>query len=113
MAKIHAKVQKTAHPLDIKDNEPLPYMDPKLHHYISSERRHPLDIGTFLTEHDGDPAIQVHHHVRNNRESSLTIVAIRAFTRNCKIIYLHGYWARSMMMTNASSLMPNVTQFIF
>ncbi|KAF8501973.1 hypothetical protein JB92DRAFT_2658525, partial [Gautieria morchelliformis] len=65
MRAIHAQVDATSgkpcwcpHPLDATGDEHLPYTDPTLHHHMSSGRRHPMDIGAFLQEHEGDPALK-------------------------------------------------------
>jgi hypothetical protein len=66
--KISATVEKAStpsmargrtHHVAANQSEPLPYTDPKDHHHISREQRHSLDIGTFLQENAGDPAIKV------------------------------------------------------
>lgn len=41
-------------------DEHLPYTDPHIHHHISNSRKDGQDLGTFLQQNEGDPAIQVH-----------------------------------------------------
>lgn len=37
----------------------LPTCDPELHHFISDAHRNPVDIFSFLQEHEGDSAVKV------------------------------------------------------
>ncbi|KAF8460696.1 hypothetical protein JB92DRAFT_3137451 [Gautieria morchelliformis] len=38
-------------------SEPLPYMSPAEHYHISQATRHPLYVGPWVGQHDGDPAL--------------------------------------------------------
>ena len=49
-------------PMDMPDaptEEHIPPIPPRLHHYISEERRHFLNIPSYLSSHLHDPATQV------------------------------------------------------
>jgi hypothetical protein len=62
MRAIHNRVsQSTSMPGQAQPfvEEPLPHTDPRQHHHISEGSNHPIDIGTFLQEHEGDPAVRV------------------------------------------------------
>jgi hypothetical protein len=45
--------------VDFAENESLPYTSPEQHHHMSHSRNFYLNISHFLSENQGDPAINV------------------------------------------------------
>ena len=72
MRQISAKVTKAFGPLPTgsrshhvpdRDNDRLPHTNPKDRYHISSSQTYPLDIGKFLRENKGDPALKVNTEI--------------------------------------------------
>jgi hypothetical protein len=68
MRRISEKVAKTSGPLPtraeshhvpIRDNDKLPYTNPKDRYHIGSTQDYPLPIGKFMCDNEGDPALKV------------------------------------------------------
>jgi hypothetical protein len=61
VAKTSGKLPTRAHSHHVlaSDKEKLPYTDPKECYHISPSQHWPLEIGTFLHENSGDPAVKV------------------------------------------------------
>ena len=45
--------------IPFEDSEPLPYTPPEEHHHISKSRSYHMNLMSFLTSNQGDPAITV------------------------------------------------------
>ena len=48
-----------SHHVPFESDDPLPYTDMSVHHYISDTQRHPQDVLTFAKQYPQDPATKV------------------------------------------------------
>ena len=54
---VHAR--GSGHPLVAGYENDLLFTDPHSHYHLSHDQRNPQDIGAFLHDHEGDPALKV------------------------------------------------------
>jgi hypothetical protein len=88
--------------LDPIESEPISNTSPHEHHHIAASQRNPVRIGSWLTEHARDPALQVGFCILY---SYIYLKRARTFCRIYRIIFWLVSSESHTMVTNISSLM--------
>jgi hypothetical protein len=68
-----------------REAEHIPH-DPTADYHIGTSEKHPLNIGSFLRSHSGDPAINVGFTECSRDASRFNVQTIRTSARNSRLI---------------------------
>ena len=93
---------------NIATDKHLPYTDPHIHQHISNSRKDGQDLGMFLQQHEGDPAIKVLPFCSSMCSANIPFL-FRIFIGNFTITCSHAYGGMSMMGMKGITLRPSTT----